>query len=152
MAQQQEKIEQERTARATTQVAKSAERMARSAGAVEDSADRRTQLAGDRTVLAAERTYAAWVRTGLGALASGVGAKALFTHILPAWFGAITGSMLILFSGVCFVAAVWRELRPRAVPPCPDMRRMPAPMLLLLNGWLVLVAVAALVGIWIARP
>jgi putative membrane protein len=143
--------EERQPARASASVKKSAERLARSAGVVESSADRRTELAADRTVLAAERTYAAWVRTGLGALASGVGAKALFAHVLPGWFGALTGSMLILFSAFCFVAAVWRELRPHAAPPEPETRRMPAPVLLALNGWLVVVAAAALVGIWIAR-
>jgi putative membrane protein len=139
-------------ARASASVKKSAERLAQSAGAVEFSADRRTELAADRTVLAAERTYAAWVRTGLGALASGVGAKALFTHVLPAWFGTLAGSMLIVFSGFCFLAAIWRELYPHAAPPCPDTRQIPAAVLLAVNGWLVLVAIAALVGIWVARP
>lgn len=129
----------------------SAQQLARSAGAVVDSADRRTELAADRTVLAAERTYAAWVRTGLAALASGVGAKALLAHILPDWFGGLTGSVLILFSGFCFVCAVWRETRPGAPPPRPDTRRLPSGLLLAVNGFLVVVALAALVGIWLVR-
>jgi inner membrane protein YidH len=58
--------------------------------------DRNTWLAVDRTILAAERTYAAWVRTGLAALASGVGARALLAGTLPGWFGALTGSGLVL--------------------------------------------------------
>jgi putative membrane protein len=123
----------------------------RSAGELIDSADRRTQLAADRTILAAERTYAAWVRTGLAALASGVGARALLKDLLPAWFGGLTGSVLIVFSIFCFVAAVWRQLQPGAPPPEPDTRRMPAFVLIGLNGFLVVVGLAALVGIWAVR-
>ena len=138
-----------------SQVRKSAERMEQSAAAVEDSteeltdsADRRTQLAADRTVLAAERTYAAWVRTGLGALASGVGAPALLREVVPDWLAGATGSVLIMFSGFCFIAAIWRELRPGAPPPKPDVRRLPRALLIALNGFLMLVALAALIGIW----
>lgn len=113
--------------------------------------DRRTGLAADRTVLAAERTYAAWVRTGLASLASGVGARALFAHRLPDWFGALTGSVLILFSAFCFCAAVWRELATAPVPPQPDTHRLPQALLLGMNGFLVFVSAAALVGVWVAR-
>ena len=121
-------------------VRRSAQALARSAGGQEDSADRRTQLAADRT-------YAAWVRTGLAALASGVGAKSLFARLLPGWFGELVGVVLALFSAFCFVAAVWRELRPGAPPPTPDTRQLPRPLLLGLNGFLVLVALAVLVAI-----
>lgn len=130
--------------------ADSAERLEQSADVQEVSADRRTELATDRTLLAAERTYAAWVRTGFAALASGVGAKALFAAILPSWFGGLTGSLLILFSAFCFTAAVWRELRPRLCPR-PEMPRMPASLLITVNGLLILAALAALVGIWWAK-
>ena len=129
----------------------SAKALARSASVVVDSADRRTELAADRTILAAERTYAAWVRTGLGALASGVGAKALLVGLLPGWFGALTGSMLIVFSGFCFAAAVWREAIRLAPPSAPDVRRLPRALLLVLNGFLIVVDVAALAGVWLAR-
>ncbi len=138
-----------------SKVRESAERLEESAGAVKhstremaDSADRRTELAADRTVLAAERTYAAWVRTGMAALASGVGAPALLSKTVPDWLAGTTGSVLIMFSAFCFVAAVWRELRTGAPPPKPDIRRLPPLMLVVLNGFLTLVALAALVGIW----
>jgi putative membrane protein len=114
-----------------------------------ESVDRAMAL--DRTILAAERTYAAWVRTGLAALASGVGARALLARVLPDWFGALTGSVLIAFSAFCFCAAVWRELTPGAVSPAADMRRLPQPLLLAMNGFLVFVSTAALVGVWVAR-
>jgi putative membrane protein len=147
--------EQSGTREEAVQVRRSAERIEESAGAVQhsthemaDSADRRTELAADRTVLAAERTYAAWVRTGLASLASGVGAPALLKDLVPDWLAGMTGSVLILFSGFCFIAAVWRELQPGAPPPKSDVRRLPATMLVLLNGFLLIVALAALVGIW----
>ncbi len=134
---------------------KSAQRIEESAGAVKhstrdmaDSADRRTELAADRTVLAAERTYAAWVRTGMAALASGVGAPALLKKTVPDWLAGTTGSVLIMFSAFCFVAAIWRELSTGAPPPKPDIRRLPPLMLIVLNGFLMMVALAALIGIW----
>jgi putative membrane protein len=124
--------------------------MARSAGVVANSADRSTQLAADRTVLAAERTYAAWVRTGLASLASGVGAKTLLGQLIPHWLTMVTGSVLIVFSMVCFTAAVWREFSPSAAPPTPDVRRLPRPLMLALNGFLGLVDVVVMIGIWTA--
>jgi putative membrane protein len=136
------------TREAAADVAASAGAVKQSSRAMADSADRRTELAADRTVLAAERTYAAWVRTGLASLASGVGAPALLAKIVPDWLAGTTGSMLILFSGFCFVAAIWRELRPGAPPPRPDIRRLPAPLLIMLNGFLLLVALAAIAGVW----
>jgi putative membrane protein len=127
---------------------RSAEKLQRSTAEMEDSADRRTQLAADRTVFAAERTYAAWVRTGLVALASGIGAKKLLAGIVPEWMIVGTGSLLVLFSAFCFAAAVWRQLHPGAPPPDPDTRRIEPWLLVLVNGFLALVAIAALIGIW----
>jgi putative membrane protein len=134
----------ERAAEETAQAARAAEG---SAGAQVEYADRRTELAADRTVLAAERTYSAWVRTGLAALASGVGARALLHEAAPAWLGLAAGAALILFSAFCFVAGVWRELNPGPPPPRPDTRRLPAPLLVAVNGLMVLVAMAALAGV-----
>ena len=135
---------------AEEKIAESAEVLEETSVQQVDSADRRTELAANRTVLAAERTYAAWVRTGLAALAAGVGAQALLEDVVPGWLTRPTGSALILFSCFCFVAAVWRELRPGASPPRPDTRRMPAPLLLGINGFLAFVSLVALVGIWLA--
>jgi putative membrane protein len=109
-------------------------------------ADRRTQLAADRTALAAERTYAAWVRTGLAALASGIGARALLDKLVVDWLIVATGCVLVLFGAFCFIAAVWRELLPE-ITPAHDFRRLPPAVLLSINGFLVLVSLAALVGL-----
>ena len=117
----------------------------------EASADRRTELAADRTVLAAERTYAAWVRTGLMSLAAGVGAKKTLGGVLPEWVVVLTGSVLVAFAAFCFAAAVWRELYPGTPPPRPDVRRLPRALLFALNGFLALVALAALLGVWFGR-
>jgi len=111
-----------------------------------DSADRRTALAVDRTVLAAERTYAAWVRTGLAALASAVGTRALLGTTVPGWLITPTGCVLALFSGFCFVVAVWRELMPE-VAPKPQTQRLPAAMLIIVNGIILLVSLTAFVGL-----
>ncbi|PSC03770.1 DUF202 domain-containing protein [Alsobacter soli] len=129
-------------------MAQSAGALKRSAQELTGSADRRTELAADRTVLAAERTYAAWVRTGLAALASGVGARALLSGALPLWLARLTGAVLIVFSMFCFAAAIWRELKPGAPPPEPDTARIPPVLLATVNGFLALVALAALIGVW----
>jgi len=134
--------------KAHVSLAKSAAHLEQSAEVQTDSADRRTELAADRTVLAAERTYAAWVRTGLAALASGIGARALLAKVVPDWLIGATGSVLIVFSGFCFIAAVWRQMG-KVRPPRPDTPRIPAPLLIAINGFLLIVSFAALVGIWL---
>jgi putative membrane protein len=141
--------------RQSKQIRKESAEIKRSARAVEvstgeltESADRRTVLAGDRTLLAAERTYAAWVRTALAALAAGVGATALVKQVLPKWMGQVTGTVLVAFAGFCLVAAVWRELQGAPPTPHPDIRPLPYALLVPMNFLLLLVALAALVGIW----
>jgi putative membrane protein len=128
------------------QMEDSTKRMEHSTARVEDSADRRTGLAADRTVFAAERTYAAWVRTGLVAMASGIGARALLNGVVPEYLVVLTGSVLILFSAFCYAAAVWRNLYD--ADPTPSAERLPPALLITINGFLVLVALAALLGIW----
>jgi putative membrane protein len=137
--------------KAQAKLAASAGALKQSADTQTESADRRTVLAADRTVLAAERTYAAWVRTGLAALASGIGARALLEAVLDARLILATGSLLIVFSAFCFIAAVWREMWPGAPPPVPDTRKIPPAILIAINGFLVLVSLATLVGLWSAQ-
>jgi putative membrane protein len=126
---------------------KSARSLKRSATALDEETDRRTSLAADRTLLAAERTYAAWVRTGLVALASGVGARAALADVLPLLLVRLTASVLVLFAGFCLGAAIWREFytlpRERV-----GLGVVPRWVLVPVNGFLVLVTVAALVGVW----
>jgi putative membrane protein len=128
------------------------QRMAVDTALMEMSADRRTELAANRTLFAAERTYAAWVRTGLVAMASGVGAKPALSGLVPDWLIGVTGTVLVLFSVFCFAAAVWRNLYPGPPPPVPDAKRLHPALLLLVNGFLALVSIACLIGIWFGRP
>jgi putative membrane protein len=116
---------------------------------LKDSADRRTELAANRTVFAAERTYAAWVRTGLAALASGIGAQKLLAGVVPDWMILSTGS--ILFSAFCFASAVWRQVFTGSQPPHPDVQRLPPFLLVIFNGFLALVSLAALFGLWFGQ-
>ncbi|HEY6870131.1 MAG TPA: DUF202 domain-containing protein [Novosphingobium sp.] len=139
--------DQSRAAEAQKQIAASADQLNDSAKVQADSADRRTELAADRTVLAAERTYAAWVRTGLTSLASGVGARALLKNVAPDWLGLATATILVFFAAFCFVAAIWRQMM--RIAPRPEAARLPAVLLLTVSGFLVLVCLAALVGIWL---
>lgn len=132
-------------------IADSAKELKQSSARIEDSADRTTRLAADRTILAAERTYAAWVRTGLFALASGIGARALLGGVLPEWIIRADASVLIAFSMFCFGAAIWRHLNPGPPPPQPYVQQMPRAMLVAVNGFLALVSLAALIGVWIVQ-
>jgi putative membrane protein len=134
-------------------VARSAKTLVGSAGtmvestiAQESSADRRTKLAADRTLLAGERTYAAWMRTGLAALAAGIGAKALLDKLVTPWLVIAASIMLLVFAEFCFVAGVWRELTGTARPEH-DAPRIPAWLLIIFNGFMVLLGLAVLVGI-----
>lgn len=134
--------------RQTAEIKRSSKIVERQTGELTDSAERRTQFASDRTLLAAERTYAAWVRTALAALASGIGARALGKDILPEWVGKSAASVLVLFAAFCLVAAVWRELHGVPRDPGPDIKPVPRSLLVPMNFFLLLVAIAALAGIW----
>jgi len=69
---------------------------------------------------------------------------------VPLWLAKLTATVLILFAGFCLVAAVWRHLW-RAVPPPPtDVKPIPRGALVPINAFLLLVAAAALFGIWAA--
>jgi putative membrane protein len=70
---------------------------------------------------------------------------------VPEWMIILAGSILVAFSAFCFGAAVWRQLNPGAPPPQGDTPRIPAPLLIGVNGFLVVVAFAALFGIWFGR-
>ncbi len=150
-ASSQDTATQRQATKAQVKLAESAGELKESARDQTESADRRTVLAADRTVLAAERTYAAWVRTGLAALAAGVGAQPLLEKVVAESIIMATGSLLILFSALCFVAAVWRQMFPGAPPPVPDTPKIPAWILVSVNGLLVLVSLTAFVGLWTAR-
>jgi putative membrane protein len=141
----------EKLARTSERVSASTQKLTTSTERMKDSADRRTELAANRTVLAAERTYAAWIRTGLASLASGIGAKKLLEGVVPEWMIIATASVLVLFSAQCFVVAVWRELFPTVTAPDPEVRRLPSMLLVAANGFLTLVALAALFTIWFGR-
>ena len=131
-------------AKSGKKLADSAVKLEVSTGRIEDSADRRTELAADRT-------YNAWVRTGLLALASGIGAKALLTGLVPDWLILANGSVLVLFSMFCFGAAVWRQLNPGLPPPIPTSPRISPALLVTINGFLALVSLFALFGVWFDR-
>jgi putative membrane protein len=141
----------ENTQEAAEQTQTAAKTTAKATVQLKDSADRRTELAANRTVFAAERTYAAWVRTGLASLAAGIGAKKLLEGVVPEWMILSTGSVLVLFSAFCFAAAVWRQLFTGSQPPQPDVERIPPFLLVLFNGFLALVSLAALFGLWFGK-
>jgi putative membrane protein len=136
-----------RAAKAQEKLADSADTLVDSAVVQESSADRRTKLAADRTLLAAERTYAAWMRTGLASLAAGIGAKALLDKLVPDWLVLTASIVLIVFAEFCFVAGIWRELTGRALRPDPDTAKLPAWLLVVFNGFLIVLGAAVLLGI-----
>lgn len=146
----------EKPAASQVKLTKSAEKLVESADvqvesalAQEGSADRRTQLAGDRTLLAAERTYAAWLRTGLAAMAAGIGAEALLEDFVEPWLVMASSVVLILLAEFCFAAGVWRQFARVVPPPRPDTPMLPDWLLLLFNGFLLVLGGAVLVSILI---
>jgi putative membrane protein len=145
------KADPDRTVNAAGEVSdalrKSARSLKRSAAVLDEETDRRTTLAADRTLLAAERTYAAWVRTGLAALATGVGARAVLKDVLPILLVRLTASVLILFAAFCLAAAIWREFY--SLPPGGGrLSVVPRWVVIPVNAFLMLVTIAALVGVW----
>ena len=110
-------------------------------------AERNTQLAADHRVFAARRTYGAWMRTGLAALAGAIVTKTLLADLPPDWAIRGTGSLLALFSGFCFGAAVWRGLFPGPPRPKPGVRQIPWKVLALMNIALMVVALVTLISI-----
>lgn len=106
------------------QVKSSAHRIEDSAHSIQKTTDRATELAADRTLLA---------------------------RLVPDPLVMLAASVLVLFSAFCFCAAVWRQMVPRSTNPNPDAPRIPRAILFLVNGSLTLVALGALVGIWISR-
>jgi len=67
-------------------------------------------------------------------------------------WGSLVGTVLIIFSAFCFIAAIWRQLNPGAPPPAPDLPRIPTTLFIVVNALLVLVAFAVLIGIWTFKP
>jgi len=128
----------ENTQEAAEQTHAAAKTTAKATVQLKDSADRRTELAANRTVFAAERTYAA-------------GAKKLLEGVVPNWMIVSTGSVLVLFSAFCFAAAVWRQLFTGSQPPQPDVQKIPPYLFVIFNGFLALVSLAALFGLWFGR-
>ena len=70
---------------------------------------------------------------------------------MPEWLVIAVGTLLVLVSAFCFGAAVWRQVDPGVPPPRPDVRRIPPHLLMVVNGFLALVALAALLGIWFGK-
>jgi len=60
-------------------------------------------------------------------------------------------STFVGISAFCFGAAVWRHLDPGVPPPRADVSRIPPWIFIVVNGFLALVALAALIGIWFGR-
>ena len=52
-----------------------------------------------------------------------------------------------MFAAFCFIAGVWRDLNPVSPPPRPEANSLPPALLVIVNGFLVLVAISALIGV-----
>ena len=80
-----------------------------------------------------------------------MGAKKLLEGMIPEWGLWAVRTVLVRFSAFCFGAAIWRQVFPGPPPPQPDTPRIPPALLLVVNGFLVLVALSTLVSIWFGR-
>ncbi|WP_162913319.1 DUF202 domain-containing protein [Rhodospirillaceae bacterium SYSU D60014] len=113
-----------------------------------DLAEDRTEYAADRTALANERTCSAWIRTGLAALAAGLGVARFLGGTLPEWAVEIIAAMLVLCAVAAFSFSAWRYHGLQARLQRARVRSIPFPLILMLNGVLILAAVVGLVGLW----
>jgi putative membrane protein len=118
---------------------------------VEESADRRTVLAPIALSSPPNAPTLLGCAPGLPHSRPVLGPKPPSAKSWRRVWSSFTSSVLVLFSAFCFGAAVWCELFPGPPPPWPDVPRLPPALLLSLNGFLILVALIALAGIWIAR-
>ena len=75
----------------------------------------------------------------------------MLTGLVPDWLILANGSVLVLFSMFCFGAAVWRQLNPGLPPPIPTSPRISPALLVAINGFLALVSLFALFGVWFDR-
>jgi putative membrane protein len=82
---------------------------------------------------------------------SGVGANTLLSGAMADLLVRVAGTVLVLFSAFCFGAGVWRELRAADTLPKSHVMPIARAILRIVNGALVLVSLAALVGIWLRR-
>lgn len=110
--------------------------------------DAQLRLASQRTMLAVERTWAAWIRTGLAALASGVAARQFAALPIPRIVAELMASLLILFSGLCFLAGVWRK-RGHPTAATSGKALAPAPVLVAASAVMALISATALASLWI---
>ena len=92
-----------------------------------------------------------WARAGLGGLGGATGGRGRRTGLVPDWLILANGSVLVLFSMFCFGAAVWRQLNPGLPPPIPTSPRISPALLVTINGFLALVSLFALFGVWFDR-
>lgn len=105
------------------------------------------ELAAERTVLACERTYSAWVRTGLSAVGAAVGLHAVLKTHVPTLLLHLSGSGLLLFGALCFVAGAARS-RVRAGLLRSTREMLDPRMAVAMNLLLFLGVVAAGASLW----
>jgi len=55
------------------------------------------------------------------------------------------------FAAFAFIAAVWREMNPDSLSPNPDVRKLPGWVMVAFSGFMAVVAVAVVVGLWAQR-
>jgi putative membrane protein len=118
----------------------------------EDPDRERTGYALDRTVLANERTYAAWIRTGLTALAAGIAVEKFMADVIPAWGIRAIAMILIAVAAVAFYLAGWRYTHLGVRLGAADVKAVPTAVTTVVSAILILCALLALAGLWIAHP
>lgn len=105
--------------------------------------------ADHNTILANERTYAAWVRTGLAALVTGLGVERFLGGVIPDPVIRAISMSLLSFCVIAFLLGAWRYISVGSKIPEHKRFGTPAPVILLLTILLVLVAILAIIGVWL---
>jgi putative membrane protein len=121
------------------------------ASSITHSDKQKTRAAFSRKAQAEQSTYIAWILTGVAALATGVAIDLMFANIGCSGYGVVTGSVLILYSGFCYVAAVWRSIEQHAVSPLRAFRLLPGAKLITISAALIVIDLAVLTACWVTQ-
>jgi putative membrane protein len=122
-----------------------------SASSITHSGKQKTRAAFSRKAQAQQSTYVAWILTGVAALATGVALDLMFANIGCSGYGVATSSVLILYSGFCYVAAVWRILEQRVSSPLRAFRLFPSTKLITISAALIVIDLAVLTACWVTQ-
>ena len=89
------------------------------------------------------------MRTGLTALATGLGVERFLGGVIPDLVIRAISISLLSFSVLAFILGAWRYVQVGMLLPSHKVSGAPIPLVLFLSILLVLVAILAIIGVWL---